>query len=347
MPNVQCVMSNFQSSIFNLMKIVILDAYALNPGDLDWSGIQALGEVDMYDRTAPEDVMVRCKGAEIVVTNKVPFDRERLQQLPNLRLIAVMATGYNIIDIDAAHELGITVCNIPAYSTASVAQMMMAQLLTITNRVEHYTKEITEQQSWAQSADFCYWNKPLIELQGKRLGIYGMGRIGMAASQIALAMGMEVLTISAKEESLLPQMTVSQMGETETLSVKKVDEETFWTTCDVYSLHCPLTTETKGLINKERINGMKHGAIVLNTSRGPVVEEQDVADALRTGQLSAFATDILSVEPATPDNPLLSAPNVFITPHIAWATLEARKRLMDILTENIRQFINGTPQNCV
>lgn len=329
------------------MKIVILDAYSLNPGDLDWTGIEALGEVKIYDRTASEDVMQRCHGAEIVITNKVPFGKERLQQLPNLRLIAIMATGYNIIDIEAAHELEITVCNVPAYSTASVAQMMMAQLLTITNRVEHYTKEVTEQQSWTQSADFCYWNTPLIELQGKRLGIYGMGRIGMAASQIALAMGMEVVTISAKEETLLPRICVAQMGETETFTVKKVSEEEFWTSCDVYSLHCPLTAETKGLINKDRINGMKRGTIVLNTSRGPVVEEQDVADALRSGQLSAFATDILSVEPATADNPLLSAPNVFITPHIAWATLEARTRLMDILTENVKQFIKGTPQNFV
>lgn len=329
------------------MKIVILDAYALNPGDLDWTGIEALGEVKIYDRTASEDVMQRCHGAEIVITNKVPFGKERLQQLPNLRLIAIMATGYNIIDIEAAHELGITVCNVPAYSTASVAQMMMAQLLTITNRVEHYTKEVTKQQSWTQSADFCYWNTPLIELQGKRLGIYGMGRIGMAASQIALAMGMEVVTISAKEEALLPRISVSQMGETETFAVKKVSEEEFWTNCDVYSLHCPLTDETKGLINKDRINGMKRGTIVLNTSRGPVVEEQDVADALHSGQLSAFATDILCVEPATADNPLLSAPNVFITPHIAWATFEARTRLMDILTENVKQFIKGTPQNFV
>lgn len=329
------------------MKIVILDAYALNPGDLDWSGIQALGDVEIYDRTAPQDVMQRCHGAEIVITNKVPFDRERLEQLTDLRLIAIMATGYNIIDTEAAHKLGISVCNVPAYSTASVAQMMMAQLLAITNRVEHYTKEITEQQAWTNSADFCYWNTPLIELQGKRLGIYGMGRIGMEASQIALAMGMQVLTISAKDESLLPSIRVSKMGVTESLAVQKVDEETFWTSCDVYSLHCPLTAETIGLINKERIDGMKHGAIVLNTSRGPVVEEQDVADALRSGQLAAFATDILSVEPAMEHNPLLTAPNVFITPHIAWATLEARVRLMDILTQNVKLFIEGKPQNLV
>lgn len=329
------------------MKIVVLDAHVLNPGDLDWANMKALGEVEIYDRTESKEVMQRCHGAEIVITNKVPFDKERLQQLPDLRLIAIMATGYNIIDIEAAHKLGIKICNVPAYSTASVAQMMMAQLLTITNRVEHYTKEITEQQSWTNAEDFCYWNTPITELRGKRLGIYGMGRIGMAAAQIALVMGMEVLTISAKEETLLPRICVAQMGDIETFAVKKVSEEEFWTSCDVYSLHCPLTTETKGLINRDRINGMKRGAIVLNTSRGPVVEEQDVADALRSGQLSAFATDILSVEPAISSNPLLSAPNAFITPHIAWATLEARTRLMDILTENVRQFIKGTPQNLV
>lgn len=329
------------------MKIVILDAYALNPGDLDWSGIETLGDVTIYDRTKPEDVMERCLGAEIVITNKVPFDKERLQQLPDLRLIAIMATGYNIIDTEAAHQLGIAICNVPAYSTASVAQMMMAQLLAITNRIEHYTKEITEQQAWTNSADFCYWNTPLIELQGKRLGIYGMGRIGMEAAQIALAMGLQVLTISQKDESLLPNISISKMGKTEHIGVQKVDEETFWNTCDIYSLHCPLTVETKGLINKERIDNMKHGAIVLNTSRGPVVDEQAVADALRCGQLAAFGTDILSIEPATADNPLLTAPNVFITPHIAWATFEARTRLMNILTQNIKQFIDGKPQNLV
>lgn len=329
------------------MKIVILDAYALNPGDLDWGEIATLGDLTIYERTAPEEVLSRCRDAEIVITNKVPFPAERIEQLPSLRMIAVMATGYNIIDTEAAHARGIVVTNIPAYSTASVAQMVMAQLLAITNRVEHYTRQITQEQRWTHNADFCYWDTPLVELEGKRIGIYGMGRIGMAVARIALAMGMEVVTCSSKPMERLPHGTISMDNSEQTFTIRKVSEEAFWSSCDIFTLHCPLTPQTHHLISAERLQRMKAGAIIINTSRGPVIDEQAVADALRSGRLAAFAADVLSVEPAPTDNPLLTAPNVFLTPHIAWATFEARTRLMRILTANIRAFIGGQPQNCV
>lgn len=317
------------------MKIVVLDGYALNPGDLSWEGISALGEMTIYDRTNVNDIIERCEGADIVLTNKVPFSSEMLCQLPQLKMIGVMATGYNIIDTKTAKQQGVVVCNIPAYSTASVVQSVFSLLLTITNRVEHYTRQIVNDKRWSKNADFCYWDTPLIELDKKRFGVYGLGNIGSRVAMVAQSFGMDIVALTSKEPSQLPN------------GITKVDEETFWRECDVVSLHCPLTPATQNLICKDTINKMKQGAIIINTSRGPVVNEQDVADALKEGKLSAFGADVLCTEPAKEDNPLLSAPNVFLTPHIAWATFEARSRLMNILTNNVEAFINGNPINMV
>lgn len=317
------------------MKIVILDGYSLNPGDLSWEGIAAMGEVTLYERTAMADVVARCQDADIVLTNKVPFSDATLAQLPNLKFIGVTATGYNIIDVEACKRRSIIVTNIPAYSTASVAQATLSLLLAITNRVEHYTKQIVDEGKWTQNKDFCYWDTPLCELDGKRFGIYGMGRIGAQVARIAQSLGMEVVALTSKSEDQLPE------------GIRKVDAGTFWSSCDVFTLHCPLSDATYHLINAATIAQMKRGAIVLNTARGPVVDEQAVADALASGQLSAFGADVLSTEPPAADNPLLHAPNVFLTPHVAWATLEARKRLLSILENNVRAFLNGAPINVV
>lgn len=329
------------------MNIVILDGYTLNPGDLSWTAIKSMGEVTLYDRTDQQDIVERSKDADIVLTNKVPFSRQTIEQLPKLKFIAVLATGYNIIDTKAAREHGITVSNIPAYSTASVAQMVMAQLLTISNRVEHYTQQITQQRRWSKNPDFCYWDTNLIELEGKRIGIYGMGQIGMAVARAAMGLGMKVVTCTSKSPESLPHISCSDYFGKHDAKPELADEETFWQTCDIYTLHCPLTPHTDHLINDQRISKMKQGAIIVNTSRGPVVDEQAVADALHSGHLAAFAGDVLSAEPASEGNPLLSAPNVFLTPHIAWATFEARTRLMNILIQNIKAFITGAPINVV
>lgn len=317
------------------MQIVILDGYSLNPGDMSWDSIEALGEVTIYDRTPHELIVERCCEADIVLTNKVPFNAETMDQLPKLRFIAVLATGYNIIDTKAARERGIVVSNIPSYSTPSVVQSTFSLLLAITNSVEHYTNQIVGEGSWTNCPDFCYWDTCLTELAGKRMAVYGMGNIGQRVAQVALAFGMKVMTISKKNPADLPN------------GVDVVCEDEFWQTADVVTLHCPLTAETKSLINAERISTMKDGVIILNTSRGPVVDEQALADALQSGRVRAFGTDVLTQEPASADNPLLKAPNVFITPHIAWATLEARTRLMKILADNVRGFIDGKPVNVV
>ena len=317
------------------MKIVIVDGYALNPGDLSWDSIYALGETTVYDRTAQKDIIARCKEADIVLTNKVPFSRQTLAALPNLKFIGVTATGYNIIDTQAAREHGVVVTNIPAYSTASVAQSVMALLLAVTNRVEHYTKQVKEERRWTKNADFCYWDTQLTELAGKRMGIYGYGRIGQQVGLLAQALGMEVVVHTSKDPKVLPAVINKLMG------------EKFWSTCDVISLHCPLTAETNQLVNTATLQMMKTGAILINTARGPLVDEQAVANALKDGKLRAYCCDVLSQEPAANDNPLLHAENVFVTPHIAWATLEARQRLMDILVGNVKAFIEGKPTNVV
>ncbi len=317
------------------MEIVILDGYSLNPGDLSWQGIEALGHVTCYDRTSEEDIVERCKAADIVLTNKVPFTRQTLQALPQLRLICVMATGYNIIDCEAARDAGVTVTNIPAYSTPSVVQMVFALLLSITNRVEHYTYEVVAEERWTKSPDFCFWNTPLTELSGKRLGIVGLGRIGLGVARVAQALGMEVVALTSKQQEDLPD------------GIQKVDSDTLFRTADVLSLHCPLTPETSDLVCRDTLRLMKPSAIVINTSRGPVVNEADMAEALREDRLAAYGTDVLTREPAMATNPLLRAPRVFITPHIAWATLEARQRLMSILEGNIKSYLEGAPINVV
>lgn len=317
------------------MKIVILDGYALNPGDLSWSDMEALGDVTLYERTRPEDIVTRSQGAEIVLTNKVPFNSETLRQLPDLKMIGVMATGFNIIDCEAAKEQGITVCNIPAYSTSSVAQTVFALLLSATNSVEHYTRQITTEGRWTSNPDFCYWDTSLMELADKTFGIVGLGRIGQSVAKIALAFGMKVVALTSKSQIELPEY------------IKKVDEEGLLRESDVLSLHCPLTPSTQNFINATRLAKMKPSAIIINTSRGPVVNEADVAEALKGDKLAAFCADVLCQEPAAADNPLLQAPRVFLTPHIAWATFEARTRLMNILCNNVRAFIGGHPQNVV
>ena len=316
------------------MKIVVLDGYGLNPGDLSWSGMEALGELTVYDRTSPAEMMERSKGAEVLITNKTLITAEQMAALPELKYIGVLATGYNVVDIEAAKARGIVVTNIPAYSTHSVAQMVFAHLLNITQRVGYYAEENTEDR-WTRSADFCYWDTNLVELYGKKMGIVGFGNIGQATARIAKAFGMEVCVYTSKEQSALPQ------------GMLKMGLDELFSTCDVVSLHCPLTPDTKEMVNARRLSTMKPNAILINTGRGPLVNEQDLADALNEGWIAAAGLDVLSVEPSVADNPLLSARNCFITPHIAWATLEARTRLMDIAVANLKAYVEGNVINNV
>lgn len=316
------------------MKIVVLDGFAGNLGDLSWEALKSLGDCTIYDRTQPQDVIKRIVGAEIVLTNKVPFTRALIESLPNLRYIGVLATGYNIIDLYAATEHGIVVTNVPAYSTASVAQLVFAHLLAIVSPAAQYSAEVRSGQ-WSRCPDFSYVSAPIVELAGKTFGIVGLGRIGMAVAQIALSFGMKVTAVTSKPQETLPQ------------GVEKVDMDTLFAQSDVVSLHCPLTEQTRGLVNGQRLKSMKKTAILINTSRGPVVDEQALADALHSGTIAAAALDVLSQEPPQASNPLLSAPNCFITPHVAWASREARVRLMDIAVENVRAFISGSPRNVV
>lgn len=317
-----------------MMKIVVLDGYGLNPGDLTWSGLEALGELKVYDRTAPEELLERSKDADALITNKTVIAKEDMTSLPKLRYIGVLATGYNVVDIDAAKERGIVVTNIPAYSTDSVAQMVFAHLLNITQRVGYYADE-NRRGRWTANADFCYWDTPLLELAGKKMGIVGFGHIGQATARIAQAFGMEVGVFTSKEQSALP------------VGMKKMELDELFASCDVVSLHCPLTPSTKEMVNAKRLNAMKPNAILINTGRGPLVNEQDLVDALNEGRIAAAGLDVLSVEPAAEGNPLLSARNCFITPHIAWATKEARIRLMNIAVHNLRSYQEGKVVNNV
>lgn len=310
------------------MKICILDGYSLNPGDLDWSPIERLGDVTLYDRTPADLIVERAHDAEIVLTNKVPFSAETLSALPKLRFICVLATGYNIIDTEAAARQGIVVANIPAYSTMSVAQMVFAHVLNITHHVADYADKVRGGK-WTKCPDFCFWDSPLMELAGKTIGIVGLGHTGMATARIALAFGMKVMAMTSKAPAALP----------EGITAAPLDE--ILANADILSLHCPLTPTTHNIINAEAIDKMKTSAIVINTGRGPLVDEVAMANALNSGRLAAFGADVLSHEPANADCPLLSARNCFLTPHIAWATFEARCRLMEIATENVRQFVDG------
>ena len=312
------------------MKICILDGYSLNPGDLDWSPVERLGDVTLFDRTPADKIVERAADADIVLTNKVPFSADTLRQLPRLRFICVLATGYNIIDTEAAARQGVVVANIPAYSTMSVAQMAFAHILNITNHVASYAREVADGK-WTNCPDFCFWDSALTELAGKTMGIVGLGNTGMATARIAVGMGMKVVALTSKSADTLPE------------GITPAPLDDVLASADVVSLHCPLTPSTRHLINAASIAKMKPSAILINTGRGPLVDEQAVADALNGGRLAAFGADVLSQEPPRGDNPLLSARNCFLTPHIAWATLEARTRLMSTATENVRQFIAGEP----
>ena len=314
------------------MKIVILDGFTANPGDLSWAELEALGQVTVYERTLPSETVARAAEADMVLTNKVVVSREVMDQLPHLKYIGVLATGYNVVDIEAAHQRGITVTNVPAYSTESVAQMVFAHLLTVTNRTEHYAQE-NRQGRWSRNADFCYWDFSHMELAGKTFGIVGLGNIGRRVAEIALAFGMKVKAVSSK--TTLPA------------GIEKVSLEALLATADVLSLHCPLTDSTRHLINADTLAKMKSSAILINTGRGPLIDDQAVADALAEGRLAAFCADVLTQEPPLADNPLLKQPNAFITPHIAWASKEARVRLIQVATSNVRAFLSGTSQNVV
>ena len=316
------------------MKIVVLDGYAGNPGDLSWEGAEALGECTIYDRTVPSEKLERVKDAEIILTNKVPFCAEDFDKLPNLKYIGVLATGYNIIDTEAAKAHGVVVTNIPAYSTNSVAQMVFAHLLNISNSVQHYTDE-ARAGVWSRNPDFSYQDTQLMELHRKKIGIVGLGSIGRAVARIAIGFGMEVFAYTSKSHFQLPP------------EIHKMELDELFRECDIVTLHCPLTPTTKNLVNAERLKTMKPTAILINTSRGPVVNEQDLADALNNGTIYAAGVDVLSEEPAKADNPLLTARNCFITPHIAWATKDARIRLMQMTVDNLQAFLNGQPINVV
>lgn len=316
------------------MKIVVLDGYGVNPGDLSWKKLEELGELTVYERTAPEEVLTRTEDAEIVLTNKVVLSADVLCKLPKLKYIGVLATGYNVVDTEAARAQGVAVTNIPAYSTDSVVQMTFAHILNITNRVAHYARENREGK-WARSKDFCYWDTPLLELSGLTLGVVGLGNIGMKVARVARTLGMEVYAATSKSSSSLPE------------GIQKTTFKGLLGVCDILTLHCPLTPDTRELVNAKTLGMMKRGAVVINTGRGPLVNEDDVAEALRSGQLAAYGADVMCQEPPREDNPLLAEPNAFITPHVAWATIDARRRLMKIAADNIKAFVEGKPVNVV
>lgn len=316
------------------MKIVVLDGYSLNPGDMSWDALEALGDVEIYPRTAPEDIVERCLDADMVLTNKVPFCKHTLVLLPRLKYIGVLATGYNVVDVAAAADLDIVVTNIPAYSTDSVVQTTFAHILAMTNRVEHYTRQNRDGR-WSSNADFTYWDTPLVELSGKTIGIVGLGNIGTKVARLARCFGMEVYAFTSKMSSDLPE------------GIQKTTFEGLLAVSDILTLHCPLNHATHEIINASSIAKMKRGALLVNTGRGPLVNERDVAEALHSGQLGGYGADVMCQEPPAADNPLFSAPNAYITPHVAWATFEARQRLMDIAVGNVKAFIDGAPVNVV
>jgi len=315
-------------------KIVVLDGYLVNPGDLDWTGLEALGELTVYDRTPAELATGRIGTADIIYTNKTPITRETMEACPSIRFIGVLATGYNVVDVTAAKEKGIPVANIPTYGSNAVSQFAIALLLEICHHIGHHSIAVAEGR-WETNPDWCFWDYPLIELADKTMGIIGMGRIGLLTGRIAKALGMKIVAYD----------------EYPTESGREVAEYVFldklFETSDVISLHCPLFPSTEGIVNKANIAKMKDGVILINTSRGQLVVEQDLADALNSGKVYAAGLDVASVEPIRSDNPLLKAKNCIITPHIAWAPKESRKRLMDIAVENLRAFIDGKPINVV
>lgn len=319
------------------MNIVVLDGHTLNPlnpGDLSWDDLKALGPCEIFERTSPGEVADRLRTAEIAITNKATLHRAQIEASPQLKYIGVTATGYNVVDVEAAKERGIVVSNVPTYGTRSVAQHTFALLLELAQHAGHHAQTVRD-GNWVRSADWCYWNRPLIELEGLTLGIVGYGRIGQAVAHLASAFGMKVI------------VAASSSGRKPAANVATVDLEYLFSESDVVSLHCPLTPQTKHLVNAPRLARMKPTAFLINTSRGPLVDEAALADALNTGCLAGAGLDVLSAEPPPADNPLLAAKNCLITPHIAWATRAARARLMQMSVENVRAFLNGKPQNVV
>ena len=316
------------------MKIVVMDGKGVNPGDMSWKQIQQFGELIVYERTASEEIIDHVGDAEIVLTNKTVFDEDTIAKLKNVKYIGVLATGYNVVDLKAASKRGIVVTNIPAYSTDSVAQMTFAHILNITNHVDHYARASRDGE-WSRCPDFCYWDKPLVELVGKTIGIIGLGNIGMKVANIALDFGMNVIAYTSKEPKEIPN------------GINKASIDNILSDSDIISLHCPLTKQTRELINKDSIAKMKRSVIVVNTGRGPLVNEEDVANALHNGLIGAYCADVMCSEPPSADNPLFVEQNAYITPHVAWASKEARIRLMDIAEKNIHSFLSGKPINVV
>lgn len=312
------------------MKIVVLDGFAANPGDLSWDAFTALGDCTIHDRTAPNEIVDRLRNAEVALTNKAILDATTFEQLPSLRYVGVVATGYNNVDVAAARSRNIPVCNVPEYGTATVAQAVFALLLELTNRTGHHAETVRSGR-WCRSLDFCYWDGSLIELSGLTLGIVGYGRIGQAVARIGRAFGMRILAYRRSGD----------------LGPEGSDLDTLFRTSDVISLHCPLTPETRAMVDAKRLAQMKPGAFLINTARGLLIQEADLADALNAGRLAGAGLDVLSVEPPTETHPLLHARNCVITPHIAWATRAARGRLLHLTAENLRAFLRGTPQNIV
>ena len=318
-----------------MLKIVVLDGYTLNPGDLSWDKLKASGDLTVYDYTEKNEIYARAAGAEILFTNKTPLSAEMMAQLPELRYIGVLATGYNVVDVKAATERGITVTNIPTYGTHSVAQMVFALLLEMCHHVQLHSDAVISGE-WTKNRDFCFWKTPLIELSGKTIGIIGYGRIGRQVARIADSFGMRILAYD-KIQGQNPDLAEFRWVELDELLRQ----------ADVISLHCPLFPDTAGLINQASIAMMKPSALLINTSRGGLIVDQDLADALNNGRITGAALDVLSVEPPPADNPLLHAKNCLITPHISWATAEARSRLMDIAVDNLKSFLEGNPVNVI
>jgi glycerate dehydrogenase len=316
------------------MKIVVLDGYTLNPGDLSWSGLEALGNCTIHDRTPPERIVPRASGAEIILTNKTALSADTISRLTSLKYISVLATGYNIVDVEAARKRGIPVSNVPLYATESVAQMVFAHLLNLALNVAHHAQTVRDGR-WSASVDFCYWDTPLIELQGLTMGIIGFGRIGRATAKLARAFGMKVIVYDVATPSEIPE------------GCRMVELEDVFRESDVVSLHCPLTPQTENLVSPERLALMKPTAYLVNTSRGPLIDEQALADALNSGRIAGAGLDVLSVEPPDQSNPLLTAKNCQITPHIAWATRAARQRLLQVTVDNVAAFLTGKPQNVI
>lgn len=317
------------------MKIVVLDGYTLNPGDISWEGMEAFGEVMVYDRTSEEDIVARIGDAEVVYTNKTPLTKETFEACPNIKFVGILATGYNIVDVEAARERGIPVSNIPTYGTAAVSQYAMALLLELCHHIGEHS-DCVKKGDWTNNPDWCFWNYPLVELAGKTMGIIGFGRIGQDTGKLAQAFGMKVLAYDAHKRP-----------ELESETCRYADLDTLFAESDVISLHCPLFAETEGIINKDSIAKMKTGVMIINDSRGPLIVEEDLRDALNSGKVAGAAVDVVSTEPIRMDNPLLQAKNMIITPHIAWAPKESRQRLMNLAVENLQCYVSGKPQNVV